>query len=106
MIKIDIEFYDKSTEFMVEYIQITLPEQIVFEAAETNDIDEINTLMYDVSEEMKEYVIQNYLEYKEKFDLYDYNFMGEYAGQWAEEYLDYELAIKKGHDCKIQKMKM
>jgi len=79
MITIDIEFYDKETEFMVEEILFHLPEEIIFRAANTENIHEINARMFDVSSDMKDYIVQKFPAYKKQFDLYDYNFSGRHG---------------------------
>lgn len=76
MMTIDIEFYDKKTEFIADEIRILVPKNIVFTAAESENINYINARPFDVSEQMKEYVIQHYPEHVEKFDLYDPDFIG------------------------------
>jgi len=79
MITIDIEFYDKETEFIVEDIRIDLPEEMVFEAAGSSDISEINSLMYDLSDDMINYVVKYHPETKEKFSMYLHSFIGRHG---------------------------
>ncbi len=71
-----------------------VPEDIVFQAvendeftgnefalagAENKQIDYINCRPFDVSEQMKTYVIAQYSELQEKFDLYLYEFIGRHG---------------------------
>jgi len=77
MIKIEIDFYDKKTKFIVEEIEIDLPEDMVFSAAKTRSINEINAFVFDVSEEMKAYIKEHFPELRDKFELYDYDFIGQ-----------------------------
>ncbi|MEM6780496.1 MAG: hypothetical protein AAF569_01385 [Pseudomonadota bacterium] len=88
MININIEFYNKETEFIEDTIFLPLPDHIVVNAMRSDGVEDINELsarMFDVTDQMKEYVVENHPEHKEKFDLYDCDFMGEYADQYEEE---------------------
>ena len=79
MITVAIKFYDKNTEFIAEDVRLHLPQEIVFEAAESTNVSEINSFMYDVSDEMKDYIIKHYPDLEKKFDLYLYDFIGRHG---------------------------
>lgn len=76
MIQIEINFYNKKTEFIADEALVLVPKNIVFKAAETEDISEINAYVFEVSDEMKKYIFLNYPDLKSKFDTYDFSFIG------------------------------
>lgn len=78
-ITVEIDFYDKNTESIVDEVRIDLPEEIVFAATESRNVNEINSFMYAVSEEMKDYVMKHYPEHKDKFGLYLHDFIGRHG---------------------------
>lgn len=79
MITVRIVFYNKKTRFAEDDIKIDVPDDIVFRSAKSSDVEEINCFMFDVSEEMKSYVIKNYPDLKEKFEQYEYDFIGRHG---------------------------
>jgi hypothetical protein len=94
MITIEIDFYDKKTEFIAYEKKIECPDHLVFTAvendkfsdneldiarAENKQIDYINARPFAVTMEMKAYAIEHYPELKEKFDQYDYSFIGRHG---------------------------
>lgn len=93
MITITIYFYDKKTSFLVEDKKIECPDELVFEAAKRDDIenelanasetgkkiDYINCRSFEVTKEMKDYVIKHYPELKDKFDTYLSDFIGRHG---------------------------
>ena len=82
MIRISVEFADKETGFLVEDIKLEIPDEIIFRAIEqenekeSRNIEYINALMFDVSDEMKVHIIQEYPETAKKFEKYNYFFIG------------------------------
>ena len=78
MIAINVEFYDRNTDFMIDEIRVEVPDDIVFRSAETTAIDEINAFMFDISEELKNYILEKYPHLNEKFLLYNADFSGKH----------------------------
>lgn len=79
MITIKVEFYDLKTEFMVDSIIIEMPDDLVFKAADTNDIGKINAFMFDLSKEMKNHIIKNDPALKNKFEVFHADFTGRHG---------------------------
>ena len=79
MITIALEFYDKKTEFIVDENRLELPDDVVFRATESQNIDYINSHPFEVSQAMKGYIIKHYPDLEEKFDLYLYSFIGRHG---------------------------
>lgn len=98
MIKIEIDFFDKKTEFIADEITINVPKDIVFEAAETDDPDDLIGYGFDVTERMKNYIIQNYPRHAKNFELYDHSFSSESLIQRHEKKLDYKSALDEIED--------
>lgn len=86
---IRIDFYDKETEIIADGKMMDIPEALVFAAvkdvnenefslaaAENYQISYINSRFFDVSDNMKAYAIQQYPDLKNKFNNYDYFFIG------------------------------
>ncbi|MEM6781847.1 MAG: hypothetical protein AAF569_08290 [Pseudomonadota bacterium] len=85
MIRINLEFFSKETEFLEKEFEIELPQQVIFEAAEINHADDLIGLGYDVTPEFVAYVEKKYPEISKNFQVYDAQFTGEYADQYEEE---------------------
>ena len=85
MITIDIEFFDKETEFIADEIRLGVPDDMVFRAVETENPEEsknisyINARPFDVTDEIKAYVIEHHPETAEKFEAYLYEFIGRHG---------------------------
>jgi hypothetical protein len=94
MIKIELGFFDKKTEIVVESIEIDVPDDIVFNAvkhdeftgnefvlasANNKQIDYINSRPFDVTEEMKAFVVKEHPDLEKKFDLYLHEFIGRHG---------------------------
>jgi hypothetical protein len=76
MITVTIDFFNSKTEEHIESFKIELPDDIVFEAADSNDINYINARPFYVSERMKEYIVQQKPEFMKKFELCLHEFIG------------------------------
>lgn len=76
MITIDIEFYHRIENHLVDEKRISLPEDIIFSAAQSTDIHYINARPFEVTEDIKKHSIQMYPELAEKFRKYDAYFIG------------------------------
>lgn len=79
MITIEIDFYDKKTEFIADEFLLNVPERMVFAAAESTNIEYINARPFDVSDDIRTYAIDHHPELKEKFLTYDYDFIGRHG---------------------------
>jgi hypothetical protein len=79
MITVKVKFYDRETEFMVDDIKLDMPDDIVFRSANTTAVDELNAFMFDVSNEMKDYIVEHYPQLKEKFENYHADFIGRHG---------------------------
>lgn len=76
--KINLEFYSKETEFLEKEFDIEVPQKMVFEAAETTDLDDIRTLVHDVTPDFADYVCLKYPDISQYFEIYDAQFTGSY----------------------------
>jgi hypothetical protein len=92
MVTVLIEFYDKKTKFIADEKKIDIPYDLILAAAKDDDdgnlsdaiarnqqIDYFNCRPFEVTEDMKKYVIEHYTELKEKFDQYTYSFIGRHG---------------------------
>ena len=85
MITIDVEFYDKKTEFIADEIRLEVPDEMVFDIVEKENpierenISYINSRPFRLSESMKEYVIKKSPETKNKFHKYSHAFIGRHG---------------------------
>lgn len=94
MITINVRFYDKKTEFIADEAKIEVPYDIVLDAAEKDEytgselaeamterkqVDYINCRPFEITDQMKKYIIKNYPETKDKFDQYLYDFIGRHG---------------------------
>ncbi len=64
---------------MVEKINLEIPDNIVFRSANTTAIDELNAFMFDISDEMKNYILKHHPHLKEKFEIYSADFSGRHG---------------------------
>ncbi len=60
-------------------VKMELPEDVVFLAAQTNNIEEINSFMYEISSEMKNVILSLKPNLENKFDQYEYDFIGRHG---------------------------
>lgn len=93
MITVRINFYDKKTDHFVEQKKMDFPDEMVLAIAEKTDeieghtefstyaaeghtIAYINARPFNVTDEMRAYATEQFPELKNKFDQYDYSFIG------------------------------
>lgn len=74
-----IDFFDRRTEKHIDEVKIDVPDDLVFEAAQSTDISYINARPFDVSSRMIEYIIKERPELKEKFDHCIHEFIGRHG---------------------------
>ena len=79
MITIRIVFYNRKTRLAEDDVKMELPEDVVFLAAQTNNIEEINSFMYEISSEMKNVILSLKPNLENKFDQYEYDFIGRHG---------------------------
>ena len=94
MITINIRFYDKKTEFIVDAKKIDAPYHLVLAAAEEDEftgdelslaleegtqIDYINCRPFSLTEQIKTYAIERHPDLKDKFDKYTCSFIGRHG---------------------------
>ena len=92
MITIRIVFYDKKTLFMKDDIKIEIPYDLVLAAAEADDdgelssairenvqVDYFNCRPFEVTEKIKAYAIERHPALQEKFNQYEYDFIGRHG---------------------------
>ncbi len=79
MITIRIVFYNRKTRLAEDDVKMELPEDVVFLAAQTNNIKEINSFMYEISSEMKNVILSLKPNLENKFDQYEYDFIGRHG---------------------------
>jgi hypothetical protein len=79
MITVRIYFFNKETEDLLNKVKIEVPDEIVFEAADSSDIGYINARPFDVPKQMIEYIIQKNPELKILFETCIYEFIGRHG---------------------------
>lgn len=76
MITIDIEFYHHTEDYLVHKIRTDLPDDIVFDGAESTDVNYINARPFEVTDGMKNYAIEKHPDLAQKFEENDAFFIG------------------------------
>jgi len=74
--KIRIEFYNKKTEFIEKDFYVDVPKELVFESADSKDINYINAHMFYPNENLIAHIKNKFPEQKENFEKYDVDCIG------------------------------
>ena len=76
MIKIDVEFYHKETEFIEDEYRIYVDENIVFKICNSTDINYISARPFEMQDTLKNHILEKYDFLKTPFQKYDVYFIG------------------------------